>query len=249
MKLRVFSQNIHKGLNAGNRSSILRDLKPAMHELNPHLSFLQEVVGENSDFKARLKDLADEPQHEFLKSADLIHVSYGKNVTYTEGHHGNAILSHLPISFERNTDLSVLSLPPRGLLHVIIPLKHLSHPLHAFCVHLGLVEIERRLQLRRIMHYIRSHINPLSPTLLVGDFNDWRNKLEDPLLKTLGMHEAFTHLHGQPARSFPSWSPLLRLDRVYFRNLKLVEAVVLSAKPWSELSDHLPLLVDFELIA
>lgn len=36
--------------------------------------------------------------------------------------------------------------------------------------------------------------------------------------------------------------PVLPLDRIYLRNLRVVQARVLSGLPWSLLSDHLPLL-------
>jgi endonuclease/exonuclease/phosphatase family metal-dependent hydrolase len=49
------------------------------------------------------------------------------------------------------------------------------------------------------------------------------------------------------ARSFPARWPLLRLDRIYVRNASSHEPRILSTRPWSHLSDHLPLAVEIRL--
>ena len=61
----------------------------------------------------------------------------------------------------------------------------------------------------------------------------------------LGMQEAFRQLHGSYAKTFPSNLPMLRMDRIYFRGVSLVDSGCLGRQPWSELSDHLPLFADF----
>lgn len=82
--------------------------------------------------------------------------------------------------------------------------------------------------------------------IVAGDFNDWRQRA-DALLQPLGLREVFREEHGQSARSFPARLPLLRLDRIYVRNLKAHRPQVLAARPWSHLSDHVPLSVEIEL--
>ncbi|HWY25474.1 MAG TPA: EEP domain-containing protein, partial [Nevskia sp.] len=58
------------------------------------------------------------------------------------------------------------------------------------------------------------------------------------------LEEAFVRLSGRAARSFPARLPLLRLDRVYCRNLVPLRLYVLSRRPWSHLSDHAALCVE-----
>ncbi|WP_376784835.1 endonuclease/exonuclease/phosphatase family protein, partial [Pseudomonas nitroreducens] len=41
--------------------------------------------------------------------------------------------------------------------------------------------------------------------------------------------------------------PLLRLDRIYVRHLRVTLSEVLNRKPWPHLSDHLPLLAEVSL--
>ena len=53
---------------------------------------------------------------------------------------------------------------------------------------------------------------------------------------------------GQPApRAFPARWTVLRLDRIYARNVQVQGARVLSTRPWSHLSDHAPLCAEIRL--
>jgi len=54
----------------------------------------------------------------------------------------------------------------------------------------------------------------------------------------------FVETFGAPAKSFPARFPLLRLDRIYVRNVSIAKPQVLSNRPWSHLSDHAPLAVE-----
>jgi endonuclease/exonuclease/phosphatase family metal-dependent hydrolase len=67
------------------------------------------------------------------------------------------------------------------------------------------------------------------------------------LLSTVGLREAFVERDGKAARTFPARWPLLRLDRVYVRNMRANNPAVLSNRPWSHLSDHAALTVDLAL--
>lgn len=66
-------------------------------------------------------------------------------------------------------------------------------------------------------------------------------------LSQSGLTEVFVGAHGKPARTFPARLPLLALDRIYVRNLTAHNPRVLTARPWSHLSDHVPLSVEIEL--
>ena len=83
--------------------------------------------------------------------------------------------------------------------------------------------------------------------ILGGDFNDWNGTLGRALESQLGMREAFRQLHGAYAKTFPSNRPMLRMDRIYYRGINLLDSACLTRQPWDELSDHLPLYAQFEL--
>ena len=81
--------------------------------------------------------------------------------------------------------------------------------------------------------------------VVAGDFNDWRQRA-DQLLAGCGLREVFVGAQGRPARSFPARWPVLPLDRIYLRNARGRQPRILSRRPWSHLSDHLPLAVEVE---
>lgn len=114
---------------------------------------------------------------------------------------------------------------------------------HAICIHLGLREVHRQQQLRLLEQRI-GQIPADAPLVVAGDFNDWRQKAD---LSQSGLQEVFIHAHGKPARTFPARLPLLPLDRIYVRNLTIHNPRVLTTRPWSHLSDHVPLSVEIEL--
>jgi endonuclease/exonuclease/phosphatase family metal-dependent hydrolase len=242
--LRVVSYNIHKGFNTANRRFVLRRIRDAIRKVHPELVLLQEVQGEHRGHAKNIRDWPDQPQFDYLAHEIWPHVAYGRNAVYGAGHHGNAILSKYPISFVENIDISTNKLEKRGLLHAVIEVPGRHRPVHAMCVHLGLFEAERQTQVRRLCARIESHVPHLDPVVIGGDFNDWLLKASGVLEKTLDVREAFLSLHGRHARTFPSWMPSLRLDRIYFRGMIASGARVLDGKPWSELSDHAALYAE-----
>jgi len=246
--LKVVTYNIHQGFRQGNLTLVADPIKVAVHDLYPDVLFLQEVVGENTRYKKRFDEWSDIPQHDFFKSDDLQHAYYGKNVVYPSGHHGNAVLSRIPIVHETNVDLTVFKFERRGFIYAKLHPPGKDIFVHALCIHLGLLEYERRLQVASICDYVEKHIPKDEPLLIVGDFNDWFQKVSPVFIAKLQMKEAFLEFYGSHARTFPSWMPLSRVDRIYYRHFHLKSCEILAGSPWNKLSDHLPLLAEFEFI-
>jgi endonuclease/exonuclease/phosphatase family metal-dependent hydrolase len=244
-KLRVLSYNIHKGFTMGNRGFVLRSIRDAIRDIHADLVFLQEVLGQHEEHEKKIVDWPTQPQFEFLADELWPHFAYGKNAVYTSGHHGNAILSKYPFSFWENIDISTNRLERRGLLHGVIEIPHRKKPLHAICVHLGLLETERMSQIRSLSERIDSLVPHDEPLVIAGDFNDWRCNVTGPLREQVEVTEIFQDMNGAHARTFPSWMPALRLDRIYFRSLQPKAARTLNEKPWSSLSDHVALYAEF----
>ena len=118
--------------------------------------------------------------------------------------------------------------------------------MHAICVHLSLLESHRQKQL----HLLRQLLDALpedAPVIIAGDFNDWQLRGNRTLGLQRDLHEAFERHHGLLARTYPARLPLLRLDRLYLRNADRHAPQSLAHKPWTHLSDHLPLAVDVHL--
>ncbi|MGK5083946.1 endonuclease/exonuclease/phosphatase family protein [Bdellovibrionota bacterium FG-1] len=248
-QLRILSYNIHKGFNVGNRRFILEKIRHAIRTLHPDLVLLQEVLGEHRGHQRRLPEWPKLPQFSYLAHDLWPHFAYGKNAIYGAGHHGNAILSKYPIDFFENIDISTNPYEKRGLLHARVAIPGRHRPVHVICVHLGLFEAERQTQIKRICRQIDAHVPHQDPLILGGDFNDWLLKATGPLQNALEVKEAFLEMHGAHARTFPSWLPSLRLDRLYFRKMKLKSCRVLTQKPWNTLSDHVPLYAELSIQA
>lgn len=237
-ELRILSYNIHKGFSFTQRF-VLNAIKAAIRATDADLVFLQEIVGEHQRHSRRHVTWPDNTQFEYLADSIWPHYAYGKNAVYTEGHHGNAILSQHPILEWENINISNNRFERRGMLHVLIePSNRHSAPVHAICVHLDLFERGRAEQIKTIIRRIRSHVPDDSPLIIAGDFNDWRESASPVLERELGVVEAFHRLHGDHAVSFPAWFPFLKLDRIYLRGFEPVEACCFTQRPWDSLSDH-----------
>jgi len=241
--LRVLTLNTHKGFSLFNRF-ILPELRDAVRGLSTDIVFLQEVLGEHQLHSRRYNNWPATSQYEFLADSVWADFSYGRNAVYPHGDHGNALLSKYPIIRYENLDVSVGTIEQRGLLHSVLKVPGQAE-VHAICVHLGLRESHRRKQLN-LLGKLLDNLPANAPVIVAGDFNDWRRRA-DLILQDHGMIEAFVHEHGSPAKTFPARWPLLSLDRIYVRNATTHHPEVLHQKPWSHLSDHIPLTVEIRL--
>lgn len=242
--LRIMTVNTHKGFAWLNRRFILPELRDAVQTTSSDIVFLQEVLGAHHRHGKKVHNWPDVPHYEFLADSLWQDFAYGRNAVYPEGHHGNALLSKFPILEFNNLDVSIDGTEERGMLHAILDVPG-HKEVHAICVHLGLRESHRTQQLHLLGGLLDS-LAPDAPVIVAGDFNDWRLQA-DAQLAERGLEEAFVKAHGAPAKSFPARWPLLRLDRIYVRNASTHNPEVLSKRPWSHLSDHVPLVVEIHL--
>jgi endonuclease/exonuclease/phosphatase family metal-dependent hydrolase len=235
--LTVVTYNIHKGFSVLNRRLVVHEIRERLHALSPDVLFLQEVQGAHRRHARRHETWPVGGQHEFLEHEGG-HSAYGKNATYLDGHHGNAIVSRFPILKWENIDISHHGFESRGLLHCEVAVPRWDEPLHCINVHLGLWARSRRFQLEWLCHRIRVTVSSRAPLVVAGDFNDWRGVASAMLARELGLEEVFERSLGRHARSFPARLPILALDRIYVRDLKVGATQRLAEGAWSRLSDH-----------
>ena len=240
--IRVLSYNIHKGFDTLNRQYVLYEIRDRIRESGASIGFLQELCGHNSRHPPLPGQFSS--QLEYLADTIWPHFAYGKNAVYSHGHHGNAILSELPFEQFENIDVSSHRFAQRGILHGVLATRP---KLHLICIHFGLLESERKFQAKQLCLRIREKVPDDEPLLVAGDFNDWNRVVQKHLREELHLLDAHRSLHGKLARTFPSWLPLLALDRIYYRGLEPVEARTLKGGVWKKLSDHLPLLAEFRV--
>lgn len=249
LDIKIISYNIHKGFSPFGWSNVLDQMRPALQSTHADFVLLQEVKGAAGGEEIKGKRIKEqEAQFEYLADSLWPYHAYGKNAVYSGGHHGNCILSRYPISDWENINVSDFHFASRSVLHAVVRFggqKFVDQKLHLVCLHLGLFESERLKQLKKLIGRICSHVPITEPLIIAGDFNDWFSRIHLEFRNSLGLGEAFFDLYGQYAATFPAWFPILPLDRIYYRNLKLIEATVASRLQWKRLSDHLPLLAKF----
>ena len=238
--MRVFSYNIHKGIGGHDRRYRLERILQVIEAENPDLICLQEV-----DRNVRRSSFDDQPRLMIERFSAVGHL-YQLNVHAQSGGYGNLLLSRWPITTHHHVSLRLGDKKPRGAQ--IAAIESPEGPLLLVNWHLGLGERERHWQLE---HFLAHHLFLESahlPTLIIGDFNDWRNTLAAGPFARHG----FQQVTAPPSRyrSFPAFLPMGSLDKafsrgeVHVRQVRIVRSALTRAA-----SDHLPLVVDFHLKA
>jgi endonuclease/exonuclease/phosphatase family metal-dependent hydrolase len=238
LAMRLLTYNIHKGIGGGDRRYRLERIIEVIEEENPDLICLQEVTrhAPRTHHDDQPKILADY----FKATASLFQM----NVHYKKGGYGNLLLSRWPFRSKHLISLRLRRKKPRGVQLAVI--DTVEGPLHLANWHLGLAERERHWQVRHLLEHHLFRESAHLPTLLAGDFNDWRNTLASGLFSSLEFHQ----VTGPPSRfrSFPAFMAMLSLDKVFYRGGIVVRhAKIVHTRLTSQASDHLPLVVDFHL--
>lgn len=249
----MLTLNTHKGFTFFNRRMVLHELREAVRGVSADVVFLQEVIGAHKAHPVRYPRWPEVSQYEFLADSIWPAYAYGRNASYPDGHHGNALLSKYPIVSHQNHDVSIAGPERRGLLHCVLEMPGTGtdttppRKLHAICVHLGLHGAHRLKQMDILCELIAREVPEDAPLVVAGDFNDWRVRANSRLQERAQLREVFLESRGASARTFPVRFPVLRLDRIYVRNVVVRHLAVLSLRPWSHLSDHAGLLAEVAL--
>ena len=230
--VKLVTYNLHKG-RSSLRRDVLARIADALAERAPDLLFCQEVFEGRRDTRHQCDVLAEALGH--------AHV-FGPNAFYRRGCHGNATFSRLEVATHRNVDVSESYLERRGLLHAT--LDDGKKRIETYNVHLSLTAGQRRKQWRRLLDCLPE--DPQIPVIVCGDFNDWSAELDRRARRAGHFENALWGLPRQQRRSFPAKRPVFALDRVYLRGFHVYSARVLRGRPWSTLSDHLPIEVELE---
>lgn len=149
------------------------------------------------------------------------------------GFHGNAVLTRKSLGTTKVHHIPLTGLEPRGAVRVDFEDLKLSF----IATHLGLLRNNRRKQLSEI----RDASDDARPTIIAGDFNEWRTSRGlEPL------HNRYT-IHA-PGQSFHARRPVAALDRIALSNgLQVTDAGVEQGALAARASDHLPIWADIEL--
>lgn len=239
--IRVVTYNIHKGVQGlgPTRRLEIHNLADAVQVLDADVVCLQEVRHINRREEKRFQHWPAGGQADFLAPPGYSSV-YRTNAITRHGEHGNALLSRWPVVTHQHEDMSDHRFEQRGLLHVELLIHGRS--LHVLVVHLGLVRASRVRQVAQLQRFVQREIPADAPLLIAGDFNEggWR------------LGAAFTNMGLQcwagPAQpTFPARLPLAQLDHVFSRGLQPISLAAPQGRAWWRMSDHLPLIAEFEM--
>lgn len=248
MRFRLATYNIHRAIGMDRRFRPLRIAK-ILRDHDPDIVLLQEV--DEGVPRSREMNLA----RELAAEIGMPHFALGHNVSLRKGWYGNATLSRYPIGRERNIDLTIGRRKRRGCQHTTVHLEKMRghpHNLEVFNLHLGLSARERQRQAGLLARSREmAHLAAEQACILGGDFNDWRSMLRAYFVEGLEFRcatDRSTRNGPRAIKSFPSFSPRSGLDRIYYRGPLKVNGVYRCRHRDSKVaSDHLPIIVDFEL--
>jgi endonuclease/exonuclease/phosphatase family metal-dependent hydrolase len=236
--MRVCSYNIHKGIGGRDRRYRLERVMRVLEDGEPDLICLQEVTR-----GVRRTHFDDQPKL-LAERFGLPHALYQLNVHLKTGGYGNLILSRWAFRTHHQISLRLGRRKPRGAQLVVVETP--EGPLHLVNYHLGLAERERRWQVDHLLAHRLFHESSHLPTIVIGDFNDWRNTLRNGSFARHG----FAQVTHPPShfRSFPAYLPLGSLDKAYTRGtIRIQRARIAHSRLARIASDHLPLVVEFHL--
>ncbi|MBI1276057.1 endonuclease [bacterium] len=232
-KLRFLSFNIHGGRSLRGVRDLSR-LHALMERLDVDIGVFQEM-------ETRASRGGHEGDVERLAGPGRPHRLCGASIREGKGWYGNLIVSRYPIlrglvhHLETKPDLE-----PRNAVDALIETPR--GKLRLIGTHLSLSVFERWWEARNLLRLMRDvEEKEPNPVLLMGDINEWQ--YPSRLIRYL--NSVMTPLPCGP--TFPSWLPLLKLDRVWHDAPGLnVTAHRLGSRGIRALSDHLPLLVEID---
>ena len=229
--VRVVTYNIHSCVGVDRRYDPSR-ISTVLQEIDADIACLQEVAASR-----RSERHAD--QWAYLGVATGCRVVTGTGVCQPRLRFGNAILSRFPVLAARLIDLTVAGHEPRGAIDADLLIG--ERVLRVIATHFGLHAAERRQQANQLMAALREPLpanrREAHAVLLMGDLNEWRGRRGAirSLDRSLGPSAA--------APTFPSWMPVLALDRIYADGPAVLSDIGVYRSPLARLaSDHLPLV-------
>ncbi|HEY3148490.1 MAG TPA: endonuclease/exonuclease/phosphatase family protein [Dongiaceae bacterium] len=231
---RILTWNIHRGIGLDMRY----DLDRIIDLIKPHdpdIVALQEV-------DSRGKDQTNLPLTA-LKQTLGSHAAEARTIVAPDGHYGHVLISRWPMHDINIHELHVSRRETRCAIETTVesPFGYIR----VIAAHLGLRPNEIRPQLDVFGPLVRGEpgADPAAlpgGLLMMGDFNDWHGRVRSTLTTLIPTHTM--------QKTFPSWRPILNLDRIYCRPGKAL------LRSWVDTgarraSDHLPVFAEVDVAA
>lgn len=230
----VASYNVHKCVGGDGRFDPNRIID-VIREIEPDVLALQEADMRFGE-RAGLLDLPRLRLETGLEAVAVPERQWPKS----HGWRGNVLLFRHGIVRDVH-QLALPGLEPRGALIAEIDLEK-GEGFRVIAAHLGLLRRSRRQQADTLVDLIAAREE--RPTLLMGDFNEWRLDKGSSLKR---LESVFGPL-PPPLPSFPARLPVLSLDRIIANRSGLIKDIRVHDSPLARLaSDHLPITARVDL--
>jgi endonuclease/exonuclease/phosphatase family metal-dependent hydrolase len=240
---RILTYNVHRCVGNDKRLDVAR-IADVLASLKPDIVALQELdVG-----RARTNHI--DQAHEIAQRLNMV-AHFHAAMKVEEELYGDAILTTYPENLMQVGPLPghprITALEPRGALWVQVIID--GRPVQIINTHLGLVPREQQVQ----ASYLAGpswldHPRFSGPRILLGDFNATGTSL---VYRTLAAKLAPARQVApkkSPTSTFPAALPVLRIDHIFVSpEIQVRDVFVPFDPPWRVASDHLPLVMDFDL--
>jgi endonuclease/exonuclease/phosphatase family metal-dependent hydrolase len=230
VRLTFASYNIHKAVGLDGKRDPER-IVAVLRELHADVIALQEVDRRFGERESVLpKALLDETP---WRAAPV------SRRARSIGWHGNALLVRKDIAIDHAEPVDLPTLEPRGAVRADLVVE--GKRVRVLGMHLDLSGLLRREQIKAILRHC-DRCKEASPTVLMGDFNQWGRGTGAVREFTGGWRTVAT------GNSFPSRRPLAPLDRiVHSPEWACSYAAVHHSALAVVASDHLPVKATLQL--
>jgi endonuclease/exonuclease/phosphatase family metal-dependent hydrolase len=224
--VRVMTWNIHGAVGRNPRFDLARVVS-LIRNWHPDVVALQEV-----DSRRKIAGKAAENPFVVLQEALGTHGVGAKSIITEDGEYGQMLISRWPLSATEIHDISFPEREPRRAIKTDVATP--QGPLRVVATHLGLSVKERRGQAAELLALA---CQGAGTAIVLGDFNDWfwAGSVRKVLAREFSGRTRF--------RTFPSYCPLLRLDRIFCRPTSALRASFVDPTA-RHISDHLPVIAD-----
>lgn len=239
-KLRIVTWNIHKGIGT-DRAYRLDRVIQVLRRLDADVACLQEV-----DEGVPRSSMERQGQR-MARELGYPYAALGLNVKVRNGAYGNLTLSRFPLEDVHNVDLTIR--PKKRRSGLVTRVR--TGPPHGWLlvnVHLGLLNIERRMQMRRLLSHLFEGARSDQPLVIAGDWNAWGKRFVRSVMKEWGFHLARSNHHPESGEhTWPSRRPVVALDKILYRDpIRCHHVGSVLDDVTRVTSDHLPLMVELE---
>jgi endonuclease/exonuclease/phosphatase family metal-dependent hydrolase len=240
---RLLTYNVHRCLGVDKKLDVAR-IADVIAEQSPDIVCLQEL-----DVRRARTGHVDQCAHLAERLAMAFH--FNPALSVESELYGDALLTPWPETLVRKgvlpTVRGIPGLEPRGAVWAAVQID--GARLNVINTHLGLVPREQRLQAAALVgkDWLGAP-EAVGPTILCGDFNATSiTRPYQTLVRRLD--DAQRRLGLKPSlKTFPSTFAAIRIDHVFVSPEIRVTGVSVPNSPLARAaSDHLPLVVDFEI--